>query len=125
MMCFSMYNYKIEKIIKVIDGDTVDVLIDLGFKTFIKKRIRVYGINTPETRTRNPEEKAKGLKAKARVCELLTQEGLEIFLESHGVGKFGRVIGSISFGLPSNEKKDLSDLLVLEGHAEEYYGGKR
>ena len=59
-----MYHYRIEKIVKVVDGDTVDVIIDLGFHTTVKKRIRLYGINTPETRTRDKEEKKRGLAAK-------------------------------------------------------------
>lgn len=117
-----MYEYKIEKIIKVVDGDTIDVLIDLGFKTFVKKRVRVYGINTPETRTRNLEEKKLGLKAKARVEEILLEKEEVLVLKSHGVGKFGRVLGVIYF---SDSKTDLGSILVSEGHAQEYYGGKR
>lgn len=116
-----MYEYKIEKIVKIIDGDTVDVLIDLGFKTFVKKRIRVNGINTPETRTRDLKEKALGLKAKARVEELLLEEDC-LIIKSYGQGKFGRVLGDIYF---SKDKINLGSLLVAEGHANEYYGGKR
>jgi len=117
-----MYEYKIEKVIKVVDGDTVDVLIDLGFKTFVKKRVRVYGINTPETRTRDLKEKKLGLEAKARVEDLLAEKKGEIVLKSHGVGKFGRVLGVIYF---SDSETDLGSILISEGHAKEYYGGKR
>ena len=116
-----MYEYKIEKVIKVVDGDTVDVLIDLGFKTFLKKRIRIYGINTPETRTRDKKEKELGLRAKERVKEILTNNK-KLVIKSHGQGKFGRVLGEIYF---SEKKVDLGQLLVSEGHAKEYYGGKR
>lgn len=116
-----MYEYKIEKIIRVVDGDTVDVLIDLGFKTFLKKRIRIYGINTPETRTRDKKEKELGFKAKERVEEIL-YGNKDLIIQSHGEGKFGRVLGDIYF---SEEKVNLGELLVSEGHAEEYFGGKR
>ena len=64
-----MYEYK-AKLTRVVDGDTVDAVIDCGFNTFKKERVRLYGINTPECRTRDKEEKAKGLAAKARLKEL-------------------------------------------------------
>ena len=79
-----MYTYKI-KLDRVVDGDTIDAHIDLGFDVSIKKRIRFAGINTPESRTRDLEEKARGLAAKDRVKQLL--EGCEnITVQSHGVG---------------------------------------
>ena len=82
-----MYNYKIE-VLRVIDGDTIDAEIDLGFDVKIKKRIRFMGINTPESRTRDLEEKARGLAAKDRVKAILAEN--EVFtLESHEVGKYG------------------------------------
>ena len=85
-----MYTYKI-KLDRVIDGDTIDAEIDLGFDISVKKRIRFVGINTPESRTRDLEEKAKGLAAKDRVRQLL--EGTNtIQLNSHGIGKYGRVL---------------------------------
>ena len=80
-------------LVKVLDGDTIDCYIDLGFDIKIKKRIRYMGIDTWESRTRDLEEKAKGLKAKARNKELL-QEGV-FKLKSFGTGKFGRVLGEI------------------------------
>ena len=79
-----MYEYKI-KLDRVIDGDTIDAEIDLGFDIRTKKRIRFLGINTPESRTRDLEEKARGLAAKARVKELL-ENSTYIILKSHGVG---------------------------------------
>jgi len=119
-----MYTYNIE-VLRVIDGDTIDASIDLGFDVKIKKRIRFMGINTPESRTRDKEEKARGLAAKARVQELLS-EADEVQLTSHGVGKFGRCLGELNL---SNEDGltmvNLNKRLIEEGHAVEYHGGKR
>ena len=122
-----MYNYKISPL-RVIDGDTIDAEIDLGFDVKIKKRIRFMGINTPETRTKDLEEKAKGLAAKDRVKQLL--DGCEnITLNSHGVGKFGRCLGEIMLDMVDGQEKltlvSLNELLIKEGHAVEYHGGKR
>ena len=117
-----MYEYRIEQVVKVIDGDTIDVIIDLGFNTFIKKRVRIFGINTPETRTRDLKEKALGFKAKDRVEELLLNNRDTLAIKSYGQGKFGRVLGAIYL---SESNPDLGSLLVSEGHAEEYFGGKR
>tara|TARA_R100001224_G_scaffold112051_1_gene93566 strand:- start:527 stop:895 length:369 start_codon:yes stop_codon:yes gene_type:complete len=122
-----MYNYKIRPV-KIIDGDTIDAEIDLGFDIKTKKRIRFAGINTPESRTRDLEEKAKGLAAKDRVKQLLN--GCDnITLQSHGLGKFGRCLGEIFIdkidGKESLTLKSLNQLLINEGHATEYHGGKR
>ena len=122
-----MYNYKISPV-RVIDGDTIDAEIDLGFDVKIKKRIRFMGINTPESRTRDLEEKARGLAAKDRVKQLLN--GCEnITLKSHGIGKFGRCLGEIMLDMVDGQEKltlvSLNELLIKEGHAVEYHGGKR
>ena len=122
-----MYTYKI-KLDRVIDGDTIDAFIDLGFDVSIKKRIRFMGINTPESRTRDLEEKARGLAAKDRVKQLL--DGCKnITLNSHGVGKFGRCLGEIMLDTVDGKEKitlvNLNELLISEGHAVEYHGGKR
>ena len=122
-----MYNYKISPL-RVIDGDTIDAEIDLGFDVKIKKRIRFMGINTPESRTRDLEEKARGLAAKDRVKQLL--DGCDnITLNSHGVGKFGRCLGEIMLDMVDGQEKltleSLNELLIKEGHAVEYHGGKR
>ena len=122
-----MYEYKI-KLDRVIDGDTIDAYIDLGFDVSVKKRIRFMGINTPESRTRDLEEKARGLAAKDRVKALL--EGCKnIQLHSHGIGKFGRCLGEIFLDTVDGQEKltveSLNELLIREGHAVEYHGGKR
>ncbi len=122
-----MYTYKIF-LLKVIDGDTIDAEIDLGFDIKVKKRIRLMGINAPESRTRDLEEKAKGLAAKDRVKQLLNDCD-NIQLKSYGVGKFGRCLGEIMLDkIDGNEKLtlvSLNELLIKEGHALEYHGGKR
>ena len=122
-----MYTYKI-KLDRVIDGDTIDAEIDLGFDISVKKRIRFVGLNTPESRTRDLEEKAKGLAAKDRVRQLL--EGTNtIQLNSHGIGKYGRVLGELHIDVVDGQDKvtleSVNELLIKEGHAVEYHGGKR
>ena len=122
-----MYIYEIS-LVRVIDGDTIDAEIDLGFNVKIKKRIRFVGIDTPESRTRDLEEKARGLAAKDRVKALL--EGCsKIQLTSHGVGKFGRCLGELSIDIVDGKEgltmTNLNELLIKEGHAVEYHGGKK
>lgn len=112
-----LFAYKINTVLKVIDGDTLDVVIDLGFNITAKKRIRLYGINTPECRTRNKAEKKRGLAAKARLKDLCEKP---LILKSHGLGKYGRTIGELY-----TEGVSIGSILLAEGHAKEYYGGKR
>ena len=120
-----MFEYK-ASLVKVIDGDTIDVDLDLGFGVWLKKqRVRFYGINTPESRTRDLEEKKRGLAAKARLKEILDGAG-EIHLDSHGVGKYGRVLGQLHVSDESSPTMlNVNELLIKEGHAVEYHGGKR
>ena len=115
-----MYTYEI-KLDRVIDGDTIDAYIDLGFDVSVKKRIRFMGINTPESRTRDLEEKARGLAAKDRLKNLL--EGTNIIqLQSHGVGKYGRVLGEL---FVKGHEQSVNELLKENGHAYEYHGEKK
>ena len=119
-----MYQYKVT-LDRVIDGDTIDCYIDLGFNINTKKRIRFVGINTPESRTRDLEEKKRGLAAKARLVEIL-ESADEIHLDSHGVGKYGRVLGKLHVSDNSSPTMlNVNELLIKEGHAVEYHGGKR
>jgi|TARA_R100000988_G_C3952244_1_gene141706 micrococcal nuclease len=122
-----MYTYNIE-LLRVVDGDTVDAKIDLGFDVSVKKRIRLAGIDTPESRTRDLEEKAKGLAAKDRLKNVL-EGATKIQLNSHGVGKFGRCLGELSVDVVDGQEKltleNVNKLLVKEGHAVEYHGGKK
>ena len=116
------HNYS-AKLIRVVDGDTCDALIDLGFDTWVKKRIRFKGVDTWESRTRNKEEKVKGLAAKAYTKDLLenSDEG-KFVLKSYGVGKYGRVLAEL---FVKGHEQSLNQLLIENGHAYEYEGGKK
>ena len=122
-----MYQYK-AKLVRVVDGDTVDAMIDCGFSTFKKERIRLYGIDTPECRTRNKAEKKRGLAAKARLKELI-KEGKNEFIVVTTIdkkGKYGRLLGSLYKDQETAESfYSYNDMLVEEGHAKEYFGGKK
>ena len=120
-----IYRGKLER---VVDGDTIDALIDVGFDIWIKKRIRYSGIDTWESRTRNLEEKAKGLEAKARNKELLMEISSKsgyFRLKSHGVGKYGRVLGEIYIEDKEGKQYNINKTLISEGHAYVYEGGKK
>ena len=110
------------ELIKVVDGDTIDCYIDLGFDIKIKKRVRYMGIDTWESRTRDLEEKKKGLEAKAYTLEMLSRNDGKFKVKSHGVGKYGRLLGEIFI---EGEEKSLNELLIENGHAYEYDGGKK
>ena len=103
------HNYS-AKLQRVVDGDTCDALIDLGFNTWVKKRIRFKGIDTWESRTRDLEEKKKGLAAKEFTKNLLenSDEG-KFLLKSHGVGKYGRVLGEL---FVKGHETSVNDLLI-------------
>ena len=118
-----MYEYKV-KITRVVDGDTVDAEVDLGFDTFIKDRIRLMGLDTPESRTRNKKEKALGLAAKAYLKELLKENKGDIILRTskEGKGKFGRILGTL---LIYDGKTSVNQMLIDEGHARDYFGGSK
>ena len=115
---------------RVVDGDTVDADIDLGFQIIYKERIRLMGIDTPESRTRNKVEKALGLASKARLKELLkTAEPLQgkrgkkaIYLQTskEGKGKFGRILGTLWVN-----GENVNDILISENHARPYFGGSK
>ena len=117
-----MFTYDCE-VTYVVDGDTCDVNIDLGFKISHKARVRLYGINAPESRTRDKAEKYRGLQAKARFKELIRER--DIRLISHDKGKYGRVLGEILIKNHNDKWDSVNKILVNEGHAVEYYGGKR
>jgi len=112
-----MFYYKVE-ILRIVDGDTVDVRIDLGFNVWHKCRLRLMGINAPESRTRDLEEKSRGLAAKQWLIDRLEFKDVE--MQSHGTGKYGRVLAELFV-----EGVNINQLMVKEGHATEYDGGKR
>ena len=108
-----MYEYS-AKCIRVIDGDTIDCEIDLGFDISIRERVRLAGINAPESRTRDLVEKSQGLAAKARVKEIMEEnERFVLQTEYDKTGMYGRVIGTIVLF----NGESLNDMLVSEGHA--------
>lgn len=111
------YLYKIQ-VSRVVDGDTIDAIIDLGFDTHIHKRIRLHGIDTPETRTRDKEEKKRGLAAKKRLQEIIDQQDGTLYLKSVDRGKYGRCVG-ILFE-PDFDFDSVNDILLKEGHAVPY-----
>jgi len=123
-----MYEYRV-KIVKVVDGDTVDVDIDLGFGVWLKKqRVRLFGIDTPESRTRDLDEKRYGLMAKKFLTEQI-QDGAILKTRLDGKGKYGRILGEVLVN-PWDETKQVTpaltysvnDLLVENHHAVPYFG---
>ena len=111
------------KLIRVVDGDTVDAMVDLGFSTHRKLRIRFHGMNAPERRTRDAEEKVRGKAATARLVEILDAEDGAFVVCSHGIGKFGRCLGELF--TDSLGEVSVNQTLIDEGHGVEYFGGKR
>ena len=119
-----MYEYR-ARLVKVVDGDTVDIDIDLGFGIWMKdERVRIMGIDTPESRTRDKVEKLFGKAASARVKELLDEDIIlktQIARDGEDMkGKYGRILGDFIVG-----DKMLTDILVEEGHAVAYFGGSK
>ena len=124
----SCYNFRVISIDKVVDGDTIDVTIDLGFDLFKKERVRVAGVDTPEKRTRNLEEKALGLDATAWIKDKLEgaingSDDLIIRTElDGGVGKYGRLLGWCYIG---DASVSLNERMIDEGYAWAYDGGTK
>jgi len=116
------------KLDRVVDGDTIDAMIDVGFDIWVKKRIRYMGIDTWESRTRDLDEKKKGMAAKYRNLELLEKVSAKsgyFRLKSHGVGKYGRVLGEIFIQDEDGKSICINEQLKVEGHAYEYHGGTK
>jgi len=111
-----MYEYNCE-IKRVVDGDTVDVIIDLGFDIFYKSRVRLYGIDTPESRTRNKDEKVRGLMSKQYLIDELEKGQVVIKTHKDKKGKFGRVLGEMYVG-----DKNINLMMVDDYMAVEYKG---
>ena len=124
----SCYNFRVIKIDKVLDGDTIDVTIDLGFDLYKKERVRIAGVDTPEKRTRNLEEKALGIDAtnwlkKALEDVLAGDDELIVRTELHGgVGKYGRLLGWLYVG---DEELSLNEQMITQGYAHAYDGGTK
>ena len=124
----SCYNFRVVKINRVVDGDTIDVTLDLGFSLTKKERVRIAGVDTPEKRTRDKEEKILGIDATNWMKEKLTEtikgdEELTIRTELvGGVGKYGRLLGWIYVG---DDIVSLNEQMITEGYAWPYDGGKK
>ena len=124
----SCYNFRVIKIDKVLDGDTIDVTIDLGFDLYKKERVRVAGVDTPEKRTWNLEEKALGIDAtnwlKKEVEDVLAgDDELIVRTELHGgTGKYGRLLGWLYVG---DEQVSLNEQMITQGYAHAYDGGTK
>lgn len=116
------------KLDRVVDGDTVDALIDVGFDIWFKKRIRFKGLDTWESRTRDLAEKKMGLAAKERTRQLLEEVSAKpgyFRLKSYGLGKYGRVLGELFIMDKDGLQLCINDMLIEEGHAYVYDGGKK
>ena len=124
----SCYNFRVTEINKVLDGDTIDVTIDLGFDLFKKERVRVAGVDTPEKRTRNLEEKELGIDAtnwlKKELEDVLAgDDELIVRTELHGgVGKYGRLLGWLYVG---DDEVSLNEQMITQGYAHAYDGGTK
>ena len=115
-----MYRYKVS-VVKVVDGDTIDVDIDLGFgMTYKKQRVRMLGIDTPESRTRDLVEKKFGKASKAHLKSILESGGIQ--LVSHDKGKFGRILGELFIG---DSSYSINQQMIDEHHAVAYTGGNK
>jgi len=124
----SCYNFRVIEINRVVDGDTLDCTIDLGFDLYKKERVRVAGVDTPEKRTKDPEEKALGYDATNWLKDKL--EGAiagddELVIRTElvgGVGKYGRLLGWLYVG---TDELSLNEQMITEGYAWSYAGGTK
>ena len=125
----SCYNFRVTEINRVLDGDTIDVTIDLGFDLFKKERVRVAGVDTPEKRTRNLEEKKLGIDAtnwlKKKLEDTIAGDGDELAIRTElvgGMGKYGRLLGWLYI---NEDTVSLNEQMITEGYAWAYDGGTK
>ena len=123
------YNY-LATVERVVDGDTLDMLVDLGFDVSVRERFRVYGLNTPETHTTDAKEKAAGLAAKEFVTALLAKQPVPLAVTTHkdDKEKYGRYLADVAITVDENGKPcatSLAAYLIGKGHGKAYFGGKR
>ena len=117
-----MYTYFVKSVDRVVDGDTIDISIDLGFDLTKKERVRLAGIATPETRTKNPKEKEMGYQA-TEFLEMHLMEATKLTVKTEKDGKFGRMLG----WLYKSEKDvtSINEIMIDEGYAWAYDGGTK
>ena len=125
----SCYNFRVTEINRVLDGDTIDVTIDLGFDLYKKERVRIAGVDTPEKRTRDLEEKALGIDAtnwlKKKLEDTIAGDGDELSIRTElvgGMGKYGRLLGWLYI---NEDTVSLNEQMITEGYAWEYDGGTK
>ena len=113
------FSYRVDKVTKIVDGDTIDVMLDLGFDIKYKSRVRLFGIDTPESRTRDKVEKKYGLLSKKFLQEHIKKSKKVTIKTYKGdeTGKFGRILGDVFL-----DGKSVNSLMCTKGHAVEYYG---
>ena len=113
------FSYRVKKVTKVVDGDTIDVTLDMGFDILYQQRVRLFGIDTPESRTRDKVEKVYGLKSKKFLQEQIKKSKKVTIKTYKGdeTGKFGRILGDVFI-----DGKSVNSLMCQKGHAVEYYG---
>ena len=116
-----MYEYAVKEIVKVVDGDTVDIVIDLGFNLSKKERVRLAGIDSPESRTRDTEEKVFGLEAKAYLKTRL-EGSKKLIVKTEKDGKYGRMLG---WFYSHRSEGSINNEMIEKGYAWEYDGGKK
>lgn len=125
------YIYRVRQVIKVVDGDTIDVAIDLGFDISLTKRVRLSGIDTPESRTTDLKEKALGLEVKEWLKKKL-QDQTDIIIKTElpdSTEKYGRILGQLFVGdkevMSVNKKKSVNQQMIDEGYCWVYNGGTK
>ena len=119
-----LYHYN-ATVSRVVDGDTIDVVLDLGFDITLKGRVRFHGMNAPESRTKDAEEKMRGLESKLYVEKWVEGHSDKVIIQTSldKRGKFGRILGRIL--CPDGECDCLNDDMIEFGYAEPYFGGSR
>ena len=113
-----LYNFRVKQVTKIVDGDTFDCILDLGFDVLLEGRVRMLGIDTPESRTRDLEEKAYGLLAKEWLVDHMKGEDIIVqTVVDNEKGKFGRILGTVIV-----DGTNINDQMISEGHAVKYHG---
>jgi len=113
-----MYEYK-ARLVRVIDGGTIDADIDMGFQVHIDQRVKLFGVNAPDPKSQDPDERQQGLASKNRLIEILPKE-IIIQTMLNKRGKFGRILGIVMFQMEHGEIVNVNDLIISEGFATRY-----
>ena len=118
------FSYRVKKVTKVVDGDTIDVILDMGFNILFAQRVRLFGIDTPESRTRDLEEKKYGLLAKEQIKSFMPVGSMQTLVTMKDkAGKFGRILGKfLIYDKKTDAQMSINDWMVREHHAVAYFG---